>query len=134
MLGRFLERLRRRQSAPPTDAPPIRRRKTWSAQSGYVYQYVYEGHRRRAGDTEYLFQVAWDRKTPFAVRVVLPDGVIQEWESAHEVRLRRNERHGIAKMALFQAFDERASPARMRAAVLVRRADLEAIIEALGII
>ena len=117
-----------------TDAPPIRRPKTWSSRSGYVYQYVYEGHRKCAGDTEYLFQVTWDRKTPLAVRVVLPDDVIQEWESAHEVGLRPNERHGIAKMALFQAFDERANPARMRAAVLVRRADLEAIVETLGIV
>ncbi|MCX6636928.1 MAG: hypothetical protein NT090_17875 [Acidobacteria bacterium] len=134
MLGRFLERLRRRQTAPPTDAPPARRRKTWSARSGYVYQYVYEGHRRRAGETEYLFQVTSGREAPLTVGVVLPDEVIQEWERAHEVRLRRNERHGIAKMALFQAFDERANPARMRSAVLVRRADLEAIIETLGII
>ena len=134
MLGRFLERLRRRQTAPLSDAPPVRRQKTWSAQSGYVYQYVYEGRRKRAGDTEYLFQVTWDRKTPLAVRVVLPDDVIREWESAHEVGLRPNERHGIAKMALLQAFDERADPAHMRAAVLVRRADLEAIVETLGIV
>lgn len=134
MLGRFLERLRRRRTAPLTDAPPIRRPKTWSARSGYVYQYVYEGNRKRARDTEYLFQVAWGREAPLAVRVVLPDDVIQEWESAHEVRLRWNERHGIAKMALFQAFDERANPAHMRAAVLVRRADLEAIVETLGIV
>jgi hypothetical protein len=134
MLGRFLERLRRRLRAPLTDAPPVRRRKTWSARSGYVYQYVYEGLRKRAGHTEYVFQVAWGREAPLAVRVVLPDDVIQEWESAHEVRLRRNERHGIAKMALFQAFDERANPARMRSAVLVRRADLEAIVETLGIV
>ncbi|MDP2999421.1 MAG: hypothetical protein Q8N47_18175, partial [Bryobacterales bacterium] len=126
--------LRRRQPAPVTGAPPVRRPKTWSSRSGYVYQYVFEGHRQRAGETEYLFQVTSGREAPLAVRVVLPDDVIQEWERAHEVTLRSSERYGIAKMALFQAFDERASPARMRAAVRVRRADLEAIIETLGII
>jgi hypothetical protein len=134
MLGRFLERLLRRQPAPVTGAPPVRRPKTWSARSGYVYQYVFEGQRQRAGDTEYLFRVTSGRETPLAVRVVLPDDVIQEWESAHDFILRRIERHGIAKMALFQAFDERADPARMRAAVLVRSADLEAIVETLGIV
>ena len=134
MLGRFLERLRRRQPAPLTGAPPVRRPKTWSARSGYVYQYVFEGLRQRAGETEYLFQVTSGRQAPLAVRVVLPDDVIQGWERAHEVRLRTTERHGIAKMALFQAFDERSNPAQMRAAVLVRRADLEAIAETLGIV
>ena len=135
MLRRFLERLRRRQPAPVTGAPAVRRPKTWSAQSGYVYQYVFEGHRQRAG--EHRVSVPGRLRAPGAarvVRVVLPDDVIQEWEREHEIPLRPNERHGIAKMALFQAFDERPNPAQMRAAVLVRRADLEAIVETLGIV
>ena len=134
MLRRFFERLRRRQPAPVTGAPAVRRPKTWSAQSGYVYQYVFEGHRQGGGETEYLYQVASGRLAPIEVRVVLPDDVIQEWEREHGIALRPNERRGIAKLALFQAFDERANPAQMRAPVRVRRADLEAIVETLRIV
>jgi hypothetical protein len=68
------------------------------------------------------------------VSVLLPDEVTAGWESEHGFSLRENERHGIVKLALFQAFDERANPSQMRAAVLVRRADLDGIIETLGII
>ena len=36
-------------------------------------------------------------------------------------------------MSLFQAFDERAEPALMKDAVHVRAADVEAIVETLGL-
>lgn len=134
MLGRLRERFRRGKIAPLTGAPALARQKSYSAQSGYVYQYVYSGNRKRAAGTEYVFDVTADRKASFAVSVVLPDDVIAGWESAHAFALRPNERHGIVKLALFQAFDERANPAEMRAAVQVRRADLDAIIETLGIL
>jgi hypothetical protein len=130
MPGWFL----RGKSAPLEGAPASRRQKTYSAQSGYVYQYVYEGCRKRAGDTEYVFSVSWDRKTPLTASVALPDDVIAEWEREHDFALRPNERHGIVKMALFQAFDERGGPGQLRAEILVRRADLDAIIQTLGIV
>jgi hypothetical protein len=134
MLGRILDRLRSARPEPLSGAPQIRRRKTYSAQSGYVYQYVYQGYRKRAHDTEYVFDVSSDRKASFPVPVVLPDDAVGEWECAHDFTLRENERHGIVKLALFQAFDERPSPGDMRAEVLVRRADLDAIIDTLGIL
>jgi hypothetical protein len=124
----------RRRRAPLEGAPAGRRRKTYSAQSGYVYQYSYEGFRERPGDTEYVFTVSAGSRVPFTVSVLLPDEVLADWERVHDFALRPNERHGVVKIALFQAFDERANPGRMRAAVLVRRADLEAIVQTLGII
>lgn len=132
MLGRWF--IRDRGQAALSGAPPVRRWKTYSAQSGYVYQYVYLGRRKRAADTEYVFDVTADRKSAFAVPVLLLDEAVTGWESDNDFTLRDNERHGIAKMALFQAFDERPRPDLMRAAVLVRRADLEAIVEILHIL
>ena len=44
-----------------------------------------------------------------------------------------SERHAIAKMALFQAFDERSQPTEMRHPVRLRPADVNAILENLGI-
>ena len=46
---------------------------------------------------------------------------------------RLTERYAVAKMALFQAFDERTEPALMKDPVHVRAADVEAIVETLGL-
>jgi hypothetical protein len=126
--------LRDRGQAALSGAPAVRRWKTYSAQTGYVYQYVYLGRRKRAADIEYVFDVTPDRKHSFAVSVLLLDEAVEGWERENEFALRDNERHGIAKMALFQAFDERPRPDLMRTAVQVRRADLEAIAATLRIL
>jgi len=126
-----------RKEAALTGAPPVRRLKTYSAQSGYVYQYYYEGYRpfRAAGEsgTEFVFSISADRKTwrPSSVRV--GDGALAGWEAAHARQLSTTERYAIAKMALFQAFDERPTPALMKDDVLVRHADVDAIVETLGL-
>jgi hypothetical protein len=64
---------------------------------------------------------------------VVSDGAIRAWEEARARQLSSAERYAIAKMALFQAFDERPTPALMKDPVRVRTADLEAIIEALDL-
>jgi hypothetical protein len=117
--------------------PAVRRLKTYSAQSGYAYQYFYEGHRPfgsgGAGGTEFVFSVSADRKGWHSMGVLLEDGAIHAWQAAHRRELSSTERYAIAKMSLFQAFDDRPSPERMRDPVRVRTADVEAIIESLGL-
>jgi hypothetical protein len=126
-----------RKPQPLTGAPAIRRQKTYSGQSGYVYQYYYEGQRPykrdRHNGTEYVFDVSADRKTSIAVSVLVSDAALEDWQSRHGRTLHASERYAIAKMALFQAFDERPSPAAMSADVRVREADVEAILITLGI-
>ncbi|MGA3042639.1 MAG: hypothetical protein ABSF54_17830 [Bryobacteraceae bacterium] len=133
MFDRWLSR----KPQPLSGAPAIRRQKTYSGQTGYVYQYYYEGHRpyKRERNTgpEYVFDVSGDRKTSMAVSVLLSDTAVEDWQSRHGRTLYASERYAIAKMALFQAFDERPNPAAMSADVLVRAADVEAILIALGI-
>ena len=123
--------------APLTGAPATRRLKTYSAQSGYVYQYFYEGYRPfrngSPGGLEFVFQVSGDRKEWRAVSVCIEDDAVNGWEASHERQLSQAERHAIAKMALFQAFDERASPTQMKDDVHVRRADVDAILDTLGV-
>ena len=120
-----------------TGAPAVRRLKTYSAQSGYVYQYFYQGHRplRAAseGGTEFVFSISADAKTWHPASVMLGDGAVRMWETAHERELSSTERYAVAKMALFQAFDERPLPAQMKEDVRVRAADVEAILETLGL-
>lgn len=115
----------------------MRRQKTYSAQSGYVYQYFYEGQRpvardRQAG-TEFVFEVSAARKDPFPVSVFLSEAAVASWQQRHSHDLTSTERYAIAKMALFQAFDERRTPYEMREEVRLRAADVEAILETLGI-
>ena len=132
-----LEKFFRKKETPLTGAPSVRRLKTYSAQSGYVYQYCYEGQRtfERSGEsgTEFVFSLSADRKLWHPCKVLLSDSAVQSWESAHERELSPTERYAIAKMALFQAFDERATPALMKADVLVRNADVDGIVDTLDL-
>jgi len=131
------EKLFGKKETPLTGAPPVRRLKTYSAQSGYVYQYCYEGQRpfQKSAErgVEFVFSISSDRKTWSGCRVLLSDGAVAWWEGAHERELSATERYAIAKMALFQAFDERETPGLMKSDILVRNADVEGIVENLGL-
>jgi hypothetical protein len=61
------------------------------------------------------------------------DGAVVQWQERHGRELNATERYAVAKMSLFQAFDERDDPAAMREDVAARAADLEAILESLDI-
>jgi hypothetical protein len=93
-------------------APVKPRLKAYSAETGYVYQYAYQGYRsaqtRDFGPAkEYVFSVSRDRKTYFPVSVSMADAVVKTWSSAHERALSETELYAIAKLSLFEAFDER---------------------------
>jgi hypothetical protein len=122
---------------PLRGAPAVRRQKTYSAQSGYVYLYYYEGHRpsRRAGapGVEYVFDVSADRKTTFPVSVFLAARAVEAWESAHGRELDATERYAIVKLALFQAFDERETPEHMRAEIAPGAPDVGTLLDTLGV-
>jgi hypothetical protein len=85
--------------------------KTYSADSGYVYQYYFAGQRpaTREGKlgVEYVFQVSADRKTETGVSVFVEDAVVEEWMARSGRELRGPHRYAIAKIALRNAFDER---------------------------
>lgn len=114
----------RRKAAPPqagsllSGAPRRPRLKTYSSQSGYVYQYVYRGNRpAEQAATEYVFSATPDRKNWELVRVILDQAIINGWSSSHDGRtLQPVERYAIAKLALFDFFDEsrREAPKPLR--------------------
>ena len=123
------------KSKPLTAPPAARRVKTYSAQSGFSYDYWYEGHRpyRSRGDagTEFVFSVSAGAAGRIAASVFLSEAAVRAWEQAHARRLSATELYALAKMSLFQAFDERARPDLMKTPVLIRAADIEAISETL---
>jgi hypothetical protein len=94
---------------------PGHRLKTYSAESGYVYQYYFlESQIRKRWwsriGTAFLFNVTSDRKNFFVVEVVVEDQALQSWEKAHGRALVENEQYAAAKMRLFRAFDENQLP------------------------
>ncbi|MBZ5595058.1 MAG: hypothetical protein LAP39_22675 [Acidobacteriia bacterium] len=124
-----------KKTAPLSGAPAVRRQKTYSAQSGYVYQYFYAGHRPTSSPrgTEYVFNVSSDRKTSSQVSVFVSDEAMLSWQQESGRTLSATERYATAKMALFQAFDERETPEAARAAVHVSPAAVRAILASLNI-
>jgi hypothetical protein len=90
----------------------LRRMKTYTGAQGYVYQYYYVGKRAALPETpeaparEYVFDVTSDRKTTFAVSVIVPEEAVRGWASRHGRGLNDAEQYAAVKMRLLQAFDE----------------------------
>jgi len=119
---------------PLTGAPPVRRMKTFSSESGYVYQYVFEGRRPipKPESVEFVFSASADRKTWNEIGVRVESGAVREWESAHGRTLSTTEWYAIAKLALFLAFDQRPTPRELTAhPVIVRHPEVASIMERL---
>lgn len=87
-----------------------RRVKTYTAQTGFVYEYYFVGKREalapRAATTEYIFDVSSDRKVTFSVSVFLEAGAVAAWNSAHGRSLSDAEQYAAVKMRLLRGFDE----------------------------
>lgn len=89
----------------------VRRIKSYTGQTGYVYQYYFVG-KRTALDypeipaTEFIFDVTPDRKTMFSVSVFVQQDALEHWASTHGRGLSDAEQYASAKMRLFHAFDE----------------------------
>jgi len=130
----WLDRLLgRREPRPVRGVPAVRRQKNYSAASGYAYEYFFEGYREEGGSRCYLFTVSADRKAWFGLEVAVDERAVEAWARRHGRALADNERYAVAKMALFEAFDERPGPEAMRAVVRVDEAEAERLLERLGI-
>lgn len=88
----------------------VRRVKSYSAQTGYVYQYYfYEVEKAHCGDsagTDYVYMVSIDRKSVFPVKIFVEKAALEKWSARTGQGLTGTEEYAVAKMRLFQAFDE----------------------------
>ncbi len=84
------------------------RLKTYTAETGLVYQYYFVGKREAldGAATEFIFDVSSDRKLRFSVSILVPDDSLSSWQAAHGRPLVDAEIYGAAKMQLIRAFDE----------------------------
>ncbi|MGH2523420.1 MAG: hypothetical protein ACRDH2_13030, partial [Anaerolineales bacterium] len=76
----------------------VRRVKSYSGETGIVYQYVFAGQRRArrgwlAAGTEYVFDVSRDRKTNFALAVLVRDDALRHWQKEHGRALSETEQY-----------------------------------------
>ena len=96
----------------PSHGPGLRRMKTYTGATGYVYQYYFVGKRPamesepEAPATEFIFDITPDRKTIYATSVFIKREALDAWAAEHGRALTDTEQYAAAKLRLFQAFDE----------------------------
>jgi len=88
----------------------VRRIKTYSASSGYVYQYQFQDvhHSTKPAEpgNEYVYYVSADRKTMFPIRIFIRRDALDRWSKQNGRTLTGTEAYALAKMRLFQALDD----------------------------
>ncbi len=85
------------------------RTKTYSADTGYVYQYVYRGYReffQEESGKEYVFSATRDRRHHFSITVRLLEREIVDCGRRAGRELLHAEHYALVKMTLFEALDE----------------------------
>jgi len=132
---------------PPSNNPPmprpdaVRRVKSYSAADGYVYQYYFfEGNRAQRDGIpggEFTYVISADRRSAFPFKIFVKQSALDAWAKQNGRPLTSSEEYAVAKMRLFQAFDEGSvqapldgQPARE---VLVDESNLEDLLGQLGI-
>jgi len=119
----------------------VRRVKTYSAADGFVYQYYfYEGNRGRRGASlggEFTYVISVDRQSAFPFKIFVHQSALESWAAQNGRALSSSEEYAVAKMRLFQAFDEGAVKAVPQGAppreVVVDASNLEELLGQLGI-
>ena len=128
-------------NSPMTRPDAMRRVKSYSASNGYVYQYCfYEVNRitHEGGPAgEFIYAISANRKTTFPLRIVVLQTALEAWGQANGRALTSSEEYAVAKMRLFQAFDEGEVPVTAPAAeelrLLVDESRLEDLLRMLNI-
>jgi hypothetical protein len=115
----------------------VRRVKSYSAATGYVYQYYfYEVQKtRRAGaaGSEYVYMVSADRKKVFPLRIFVQRDGLEKWGRAAGRELTGTEEYAVAKMRLFEALDEVPDLANKQPELVVDGSNIEELLSRLDI-
>ena len=118
-----------------------RRIKSYSAANGYVYQYCFYDLNRVLLDGveagEFIYAISADRAMSFGLRIFVMRPALEAWARANGRALTSSEEYAVAKMRLFQAFDEGAVPQTAEGAaelrLVVDESNLEELLRALNI-
>ena len=115
----------------------VRRVKSYSAATGYVYQYyfyeVQKARRRASLGTEYVYMVSVDRKKVFPLRIFVERDAVEKWGRSAGSALSGTEEYAVAKMCLFQALDELADIEANPPELVVDESNLTALLAQLDL-
>ncbi|HKS84401.1 MAG TPA: hypothetical protein VJR71_02890 [Pseudolabrys sp.] len=115
----------------------VRRIKSYSAATGHVYQYQFQAahpsEKPEIGGNEYVYYVSADRKTMFPIRIFVRRSALDAWTAQNGRPLTGTEEYAVAKMRLFQAFDDVENFAVARPELLVDDSNLADLIARLDL-
>lgn len=110
----------------------VRRIKSYSAATGYVYQYhfheVEKARRGLAAGTAYVYLVSADRRTTFPLRVFVRRSAVEKWGKKTGRAMTGTEEYAVAKMRLLQAFDEVGDLSTASPDLVVDESNLESLL------
>ena len=111
--------------------------KSYSAATGYVYQYYFyeveKSQRGAAAGAEYAYMVSVDRKHVFPVKIFVAREALEQWAEREGRQFTGTEEYAVAKMRLFQAFDEVEDLASKSPDLIVDESNLEALLAQLDL-
>ena len=118
--------------------PEVARRiKSYSSATGFVYQYQFHEVkptvRDDAAGNEYIYYVSADRKTMFPIRILVRADAMETHGSLIGRKLTGTEEYAVAKMRLFQAFDEVENFSATRPDLIVDSSNLESLFDKLDL-
>ena len=115
----------------------VRRIKSYSAATGYVYQYYFRevrpARRGFASGNEYVYMISADRKATFPLGVFVRRDAVRAWAKKVGRELTGTEEYAVAKMRLFQAFDESQELPTNRPDLQVDESNLESLLAQLDL-
>jgi hypothetical protein len=111
--------------------------KSYSAATGFVYQYYfYEVEKTRRGTaegTEYVYMASVDRKHVFPVKIFINKDSLDKWSARTGRGFTGTEEYAVAKMRLFQAFDEVEDLSSKTPDLIVDESNIEALLSELDL-
>lgn len=119
----------------------VRRIKSYSAANGYVYQYCFYELNRvlldGAAAGEFIYAISSGREKSFGLRIFVMQSALDSWAQVNGRALTSSEEYAVAKMRLFQAFDEGDTPLTVESAegmrLTVDESNLEEMLQLLNI-
>lgn len=106
--------------SPVKPLPLSRREKSYSAVSGFVYQYIFSG----LAGSQHVFRVSAGRQASFELRIDLGEDALRPCSERMGSELRWNEKYALAKLCLFACLDAASSPDELRQVIRPAAAEL----------
>jgi hypothetical protein len=116
-----------------------RRLKTYTSETGSVYQYYFVGKRSAlvhdafAPATELIFDVHSGSPPFIAISIFLRAASLELWQRNHGRELAQPEQYAAAKMKLFRAFDENENLTGSARRLAIEIEELEELLAELGV-